>query len=462
MKDALGQHAIFQDIKVTPTGITGVNVNLLYGSLVGNETTQSDVIKAYVQSELRSQFPTFVELPVELIAPQYKHVHRPCVRLHRSLYGHPESGHWHNKFVQIVQKLGGKESSSFPSNFWFENRKLLLTLYVDDLVLSGPSSEHPKFWNEIRQFLNIEDPAPVDRVLGRRHVITRNGNKTKVQYDTSDFAQTCVDTYLELCPCQLKGVTTPFLDDATLPVDQWETRGTLQPAAARILMKCLWLARLCRADLVHPITVLARKITFWSVNDDRRLHRLMCYIDSTKDYRMTNVVKGDGSDLHILCFTDSDHAGKVEHGYSTSGGFVAVSGKGTYFPISWCAKKQTACRRSTTEAETISLAHTLFSEALPFQEHLTRILKRKVLLKCEQDNKATIQVVKNGYSSRLRHCSKTHKIDLTSLFDCFKEDDVILEYCPTEQQAADLFTKCLDAIKFQRALAMVGIGPPEK
>ena len=35
---------------------------------------------------------TFVELPPELVPPQFPHIHRPCVRLYKSLYGHPESG----------------------------------------------------------------------------------------------------------------------------------------------------------------------------------------------------------------------------------------------------------------------------------------------------------------------------------------------------------------------------------
>ena len=135
-----------------------------------------------------------------------------------------------------------------------------------------------------------------------------------------------------------------------------------------------------------------------------------------------------------------------------TGRFVAAMGKGTLFPSTWRAKKSGAASRSTTEAETISLSHLLFSEALPLQELMT--------LPCQQDITATIQVIRNGCSSRLRRISKTRKIDLTGLFDAFRSGNVILEYCSTEQQAADLFTKCLDAVKFRRALDMVGEGEP--
>ena len=326
--------------------------------------------------------------------------------------------------------------------------------------MSGPISSQQAFWDELRQRLNIETPAPVDRALGRKHIISRAGDTTTIEYDMSDFAETCVSAYLDLNPCKLKSALTPFLDESALPEAGWDDRGALRPVAARILMKCLWLSRLCRADLTHGITVLARRISCWSTNDDRRLYRLMCYISTTRHHRVKSTITGDGSDLEILCFADADHAGKVEHGYSISGGFVAVVGPGTFVPLTWLSKKQTACSRSTTEAETISLAHTVFSEALPLQDHLSSLLSRQVFLKCEQDNSSTIQVIKNGYSAKLRRCSKTREIDLTSLFDLFRCPDVLLEYCSTDQQAADVFTKCLDSVKFSRALAMVGICPP--
>ena len=86
VRDELGNFAIFQDIKVTPTGISGVNCNLLYGGLRNHVTYQSDVIKAYVQSDLRTERPTYVELSRELTPLQFRRIARPCVQLHKSLY----------------------------------------------------------------------------------------------------------------------------------------------------------------------------------------------------------------------------------------------------------------------------------------------------------------------------------------------------------------------------------------
>ncbi len=47
---------------------------------------------------------------------------------------------------------------------------MMLTVYVDDLLLSGPKSGHDLFWKELRQHVSIEDPEDLSRFLGRTHV----------------------------------------------------------------------------------------------------------------------------------------------------------------------------------------------------------------------------------------------------------------------------------------------------
>ena len=139
IRDEANNLAILQELKVNPTGIVGINFNLAYGAMVGHCRYQSDVIKAYTQSDLNTKVPTWVELPWELTPPQFRGIERPCVRLRKSLYGHPESGfHWHERFKQVMREMGGEHSELFQSSFWFAKTRQLLTLYVDDIVLSGP------------------------------------------------------------------------------------------------------------------------------------------------------------------------------------------------------------------------------------------------------------------------------------------------------------------------------------
>ena len=75
-------------------------------------------------------------------------------------------------------------------------------------------------------------------------------------------------------------------------------------------------------------------------------------------------------------------------------------------PLAWLSKKQTATRRSTTEAETVALSYVLFEEGFPLVELYSAMLGRPVLLRLREDNTACAKVVTAGYSKKLRHLKR--------------------------------------------------------
>ena len=98
---------------------------------------------------------------------------RPMCRLIKALYGHPESGaHWEAHLKSAVALLGGQSIWNFPSTFWFPKERLLLTVHVDDLLLSGPVAHHTPFWEKLQRGsipIRIDPPERLDRFLGRKH-----------------------------------------------------------------------------------------------------------------------------------------------------------------------------------------------------------------------------------------------------------------------------------------------------
>ena len=152
---------------------------------------------------------------------------------------------------------------------------------------------------------------------------------------------------------------------------------------------------------------------------------------------------------------------------STNGGFLVFYGPNTFFPLSWICKKQTAVSRSTTEAEVISLAHSLFSEALPTLQLWCRFLKREVRLDVLKDNEATLKIIKKKCSSKLRHVTQTHKVNLAGTYDVFEDPFIDIEYVSTKEQVADIFTKALAPQAWDHALRLMGMlyaarSPPEE
>ena len=82
---------------------------------------------------------------------------------------------------------------------------------------------------------------------------------------------------------------------------------------------------------------------------------------------------------------------------------------------------------------------------------------REMTLKILEDNEATIKIVKQGYSSKLRSLSRTHRVNLGSIHEVIQQPDIFLEYIQTLLQAADIFTKALEPQKWEPALALLGM-----
>ena len=172
-KDEHGAAAVYQELGANPTSVRGLNACLAYGSLRGNSSSTADAVKAYVQALLSSKYKTWIELPPELRPKHWRDKFvKPVVLLVKALYGHPDAGGlWEQHLKKIIRSLGGQEVPEYPGNFFSPNTKLLLSTYVDDLTLAGPSDQHEAFWAKLTSVVDIEPPEPIYRILGRNHLV---------------------------------------------------------------------------------------------------------------------------------------------------------------------------------------------------------------------------------------------------------------------------------------------------
>ena len=85
-------------------------------------------------------------------------------------------------------------------------------------------------------------------------------------------------------------------------------------------MKLLFgiVARMARFDLLRAVQGLAARVTKWSVDCDKALRRIMCYVRSTLDYKMSGFVADSIDKCNLWLIADSDHAGEHDN-RSTSG-----------------------------------------------------------------------------------------------------------------------------------------------
>ena len=258
--------------------------------------------------------------------------------------------------------------------------------------------------------------------------------------------------------------------------------GDLSQVCSQIVLKCLYLARLGRPDILWSVNKLARSITEWTKACDKRLNRLISYIHHTCEYKQYCHVGNTAKQCRLGLFKDSDFAGDLEDSKSTSGGTLCIFGSHTFVPISWMCKKQTAVSHSTTESEITSLDTGLRLDGLLALElwdlivsvlgNVSRVSDRsgqpdndvhkhrksqkkinvtenvdlvpsnvqsprqEVLLYVFEDNEAVIKMIIKGRSPTMRHATRTHRVALDWLFDRIQ-----IKYIDTKNQLADILTK---------------------
>ena len=207
-------------------------------------------------------------------------------------------------------------------------------------------------------------------------VIKKNHPIRAIRYDMTGFLVQCIDKYLELAKLakdKLKPVATPSIDDHQISPEDFEERGDLASCAAKIVMKVLYGARFLRYDLLWPLASVARQISKWNKASDRRLHRLVSYLNTTIDYSLESFVGDDPEDCVVLQYCDASFADDIRESKSTSGCYLAITGPNAFVPATSFSKRQGAVSHSSTEAEIISLEEAVRSEGLAvlaFWEHV--------------------------------------------------------------------------------------------
>ena len=83
-------------------------------------------------------------------------------------------------------------------------------------------------------------------------------------YDMEGHAKKCVERYCELAnktTQQLYKVSTPCIDDHHFKEEELNSVGELSQVCSQIVLKCLYLTRIGRPDVLWSVNKLARSIT---------------------------------------------------------------------------------------------------------------------------------------------------------------------------------------------------------
>ena len=230
-------------------------------------------------------------------------------------------------------------------------------------------------------------------------------------------------------------VSTPCIDDHHFKEEETKSFGELSSTCSQIVLKCLYLARIGRPDILWSVNKLARSITKWTKACDKRLNRLISYSHHTSEYKQYCHVGNTAKQCRLGLFQDSDFAGDLEYSKSTSGGTLCIFGSHTFVPISWMCKKQTSVSHSSTESEIISLDTGLRLDGLPALEQWDLIVLFLEMFLVFQMDQGNLRVM------------FTNDRSLTTKIDVMKDIDLVPSNVQFSPQIVKLYCMCLKTMR---------------
>eukprot|EP00253_Pinus_taeda_P013492 PITA_13492 len=319
------------------------------------------------------------------------------------------------------------------------NSLIILVLYVDDLILTGSD---PNLINHVKSSLKkkfeMTDLGHLHYFLGLQALQSKEGISLSQSKYACDILR---HFHMEDC----KPAPSPFQSRVKLSVSctSSEVDANLYH---QLVGKLLYLTH-TRPDLSFVVGLVARFIQNPRESHWKAAKRILRYVRGTVQFGIHYSAKAAPL---LVGFTDSDWAGDPDDRKSTAG-YVFTLGSG---PITWACKKQAAISLSSAEAEYRGAVeaskealwlHQILSELGFEQQHPTTLW-------C--DNQSAIQLCKDP----VQHQRSKH-IELHMHFIRKLIHDHVLEvqYCSTDDQVADIFTKALTEANFTKLRYLLGV-----
>ena len=159
--------------------------------------------------------------------------------------------------------------------------------------------------NSRNMFESKISPGAIDKL---HHSEKLGANISSWSCDVEGHAKKCVERYYELAnktTQQLYKVATPCIYDHQFKEEAMGFVGELSTVCSQIVLKCQYLARIGRRDILWSVNKLARAVTKWTKASNKRSARLISkqvrYLVTQRDHptRCTTMAKNEASATSI-------------------------------------------------------------------------------------------------------------------------------------------------------------------
>ncbi len=348
--------------------------------------------------------------------------------LKKSLYGLKQAPRcWNKRFSTFLKKFNFTpsicDSSVFIGNY--KGSRVYLCLYVDDGLLVGENKEVLKsILNEIEHEFEIKT-SEVGVFVGIEIDRKEDGSITLGQ---KGFIKSLLEKFnmTDCKPASVPMQPNQNLKPAENPVDNLPYR--------QLIGSLLFLSRTTRPDITFAVCKLAQYCTCYDETHWQLAKYILRYLKGTMDWGLEYPA---GQQIKLIVYTDASFAGDT-HDRKSTYGFACYIGDKCL--ITWRSKKLGRVALSSTEAEYGGLC-----AGAKETEWLRRFAKDLGYELTEAtpvfiDNQAAQKLSKNPEHHEL---SKQWDTEYHYTRQLQEEGQIEVEYIPTEDQVADIFTKPL-------------------
>eukprot|EP00833_Pecoramyces_ruminatium_P010518 jgi/Orpsp1_1/1184550/evm.model.c7180000089992.1 len=262
--------------------------------------------------------------------------------LTKALYGLKQSGRmWYQEISRYLKNIGYKQYINDKCLFgkYDKNNNLigLLTLYVDDILITGTDETIRTTINKLKQKYRVSKDSTAKKIIGINIYKTNNGYKINQR----DYIDKVIKRYKMN---KTKELTIPC---RKINISDRENSNPVNVNKFKSLLgSLLYISIKTRPDIAYAVNQASRHSEEPREIDYRALMTILQYLKSTKDKSIIY----DGS-RNFTGYSDSDFAGDEETRKSTSG-YIYLLGNS---PISWKSQLQRTVTLSSAEAEYVSL-----------------------------------------------------------------------------------------------------------
>lgn len=203
-----------------------------------------------------------------------------------------------------------------------------------------------------------------------------------------------------------------------------------------------------RPDIAYAVGVVSRHMERPTVTHLDAAKRILRYIQGTLSYGL--VYTKEGGNNVLTGYSDSDLAGNLDDWKSTG----AMAFYLNESLVTWVSQKQRCVALSTCEAEFMA-ATSAACQGIWLRNVLMQVTGEQLgPVVIYIDNRSAIDLAKNPvFHGRSKH------IDIRFHFirECVEQGDIVVKHVSGESQRADILTKAVVTVKFERMRKLLGM-----